>query len=116
MHFKMIVVFVEDKRTDAVMEAAREAGATGATVIHNARGEGLKVSKTFFGLSLETQRDVVLFVVEEHRSRHILEEICRAGKFDEDPGTGMAFQVDVEDAVGIVQQVEKIKQDVEELL
>jgi nitrogen regulatory protein PII len=116
MHFKMIVVFVEDKRTDAVMDAAREAGATGATVIHNARGEGLKVSKTFFGLSLETQRDVVLFVVEEHRSRHILEEICRAGKFDEDPGTGMAFQVDVEDAVGIVQQVEKIKQDVEELL
>ena len=116
MHFKMIVVFVEDKRTDAVMDAAREAGATGATIIHNARGEGLKVSKTFFGLSLETQRDVVLFVVEEHRSRHILEEICRAGKFDEDPGTGMAFQVDVEDAVGIVQQVEKIKQDVEELL
>ena len=116
MHFKMIVVFVEDKRTDAVMDAAREAGATGATVIHNARGEGLKVSKTFFGLSLETQRDVGLFVVEEHRSRHILEEICRAGKFDEDPGTGMAFQVDVEDAVGIVQQVEKIKQEVEELL
>ena len=58
----------------------------------------------------------LLFVVEEHRSRHILEEICRAGKFDEEPGTGMAFQVDVEDAVGIVQQVEKIKQDVEELL
>ena len=116
MHFKMIVVFVEDKKTDAAMDAAREAGATGATIIHNARGEGLKVSKTFFGLSLETQRDVLLFVVEEHRSRHILEEICRAGKFDEEPGTGMAFQVDVEDAVGIVQQVEKIKQDVEELL
>ncbi len=116
MHFKMIVVFVEDKKTDAVMDAAREAGATGATIIHNARGEGLKVSKTFFGLSLETQRDVLLFVVEEHRSRHILEEISRAGKFDEEPGTGIAFKVDVEDAVGIVHQVEKIKQDVEGLL
>ena len=57
MHFKMIIVFVEDDKTDAVMEAARNAGATGATVIHNARGEGLNVSKTFFGLSLETQRD-----------------------------------------------------------
>ena len=79
MHFKMIIVFVEDRKTDAVMDAAREAGATGATVIHNARGEGLKVSKTFFGLSLETQRDVILFLVEEHLSRHILEEINRAG-------------------------------------
>jgi nitrogen regulatory protein PII len=116
MHFKMIIVFVEDKKTDAVMDAARDAGATGATVIHNARGEGLKVSKTFFGLSLETQRDVILFLVEEHLSRHILEEINRAGMFDAEPGTGIGFQVDVEDAVGILHQAEEISHDVEELL
>ena len=116
MHFKMIIVFVEDSKTDAVMEAAREAGATGATVIHNARGEGLKVNKTFFGLSLETQRDVVLFLVEEHLSRTILEKIGRVGHFDDEPGTGIAVQLDVEDAVGIVQQAEKITRDVEELL
>ena len=116
MHFKMIIVFVEDKKTDDVMDAAREAGATGATIIHNARGEGLKVSKTFFGLSLETQRDVILFLVEEHLSRHILEEINRAGELDEEPGTGIAFQVDVEDAVGVVQQAKEISQEVEDLL
>ena len=116
MHFKMIIVFVEDKKTDAVMDAAREAGATGATVIHNARGEGLKVSKTFFGLSLETQRDVILLLVEDHLSRHILEEINRAGHFDNEPGTGIACQIDVEDAVGIVHQAQKISTDVKELL
>lgn len=116
MHFKMIIVFVEDKKTDDVMDAAREAGATGATVIHNARGEGLKVSKTFFGLSLETQRDVILFLVEEHLSRHILEKINDAGQLDAEPGTGIAFQLDVEDAVGIMHQAEEISHDVEELL
>ncbi len=116
MHFKMIIVFVEDKKTDDVVDAAREAGATGATIIHNGRGEGLKVSKTFFGLSLETQRDVILFLVEEHRSRHILEEINRVGEFDDEPGTGIAFQIDVEDAVGVVQQAQEISHDVEELL
>lgn len=116
MHFKMIVVFIEDEKTDDVMDAAREAGATGATVIHNARGEGLKVSKTFFGLSLETQRDVVLFLVEEHLSRQILEEINRAGELDARPGTGIAFQLDVEDAVGIVHQAQEISHDVEEFL
>ena len=116
MHFKMIIVFVEGDKTDAVMDAAREAGATGATVIHNARGEGLRVSKTFFGLSLESQRDVILFLVEEHLSRQILEEINRAGQLDAEPGTGIAFQVDVEDAVGIVHQASKISQDVKELL
>ncbi len=116
MHFKMIIVFVEDDKTDDVMDAAREAGATGATVIHNARGEGLEVSKTFFGLTLETQRDVILFLVEEHLSRQILEEINRAGELDEKPGTGIAFQVDVEDAVGITHQAKQISHDVEELL
>ena len=116
MHFKMIVVFVEDDKTDDDMDAAREAGATGATVINNARGEGVNKSKTFFGLTLETQRDVVLFLVEEHLSRHILERINEVGEFDDKPGTGIAFQIDVEDAVGIVHQVEKITSDVEDLL
>ena len=116
MRFKMIVVFAEDEITDDLVTAAREAGATGATVIHNARGEGLQVSKTFFGLSLETQRDVILFLVEQHRSRHILEQISKVGELDEKPGRGIAFQIDVEDAVGIVSQAEKISGDVEELL
>ena len=116
MHFKMIAVFVEDDKTDAVMAAAREAGATGATVINNARGEGLKKSKTFFGLSLATQRDVILLLVEEHLSRHILEEIGRVGEFDDTPGTGIAVQIDVEDAIGVAHQAEEISQSVEELL
>ncbi|MCB1697651.1 MAG: P-II family nitrogen regulator [Pseudomonadales bacterium] len=116
MHFKMIIVFVEDRKTDAVLNTARENGATGATIIHNARGEGLKVSKTFFGLSLETQRDVLLMLVEEHLSRTILEEISRAGHFDDEPGTGIAFQLDVEDAVGVVAQAQKITNEVEKLL
>ncbi|TDG15379.1 P-II family nitrogen regulator [Seongchinamella unica] len=116
MHFKMIIVFTEDDKTEAIMDAAREAGATGATVIHNARGEGLKVSKTFFGLSLETQRDVILMLVEQHLSRQILEEINRAGELDDRPGTGIAFQLDVEDAVGITRQAMQLSRDVEELI
>ena len=86
MHFKLIIAFVEDTVTDKVMDAAREAGATGATVISNARGEGLEKSKTFLGLSLETQRDVVLFLVEEHLSREILETVCDVGRFEEQAG------------------------------
>ncbi len=116
MHFKLIIALVEDTVTDKVMEAARDAGATGATVISNARGEGLKKSKTFFGLSLETQRDVLLFLVEEHLSRNIIETVCDIGRFDERPGTGIAFQVDVEDAVGVQRQVEELVERVEEEL
>ncbi len=116
MHFKLIIAFVDDSKTDKVMDAARDAGATGATVVNNARGEGLKKSKTFFGLSLETQRDVVLFLVEEHLSRSILEKVCEVGEFDDSPGTGIAIQIDVEDAVGVQHQVRELVDRVEDEL
>lgn len=114
MHFKLLVALLEDDKTDKVLDAAREAGATGATVLNQARGEGVKKSKTFFGLSLETQRDMVMFLVEEHMSRKILEKIAEVGEFDDKPGTGIAFQLDVEDAVGVVHQVETLSHVVEE--
>jgi len=114
MHFKLIIAFVEDGATHAVLEAAREAGATGSTVISQARGEGIEKTKTFFGLTLETQRDIVLLLVEEHMSRTILETIARAGRFEEKPGHGIAIQVDVEDAVGVSHQVEKLFETVRE--
>jgi len=116
MHFKLIIVFVDDNKTDDVLKAARDYGATGATIINNARGEGLEQKKTFLGLNLETQRDVLLFLVEEHMSRTILEEIARAGKFDEEPGSGIAIKIDVEDAIGVLHQAEEITQVIEEEL
>ncbi len=116
MHFKLIIALVDDKLTNEVMDAAREAGATGATIISNARGEGIEQSKTFLGLTLETQTDVLLFLVEEHLARSILETIGQVGKFDQSRGCGIAFQLDVEDAVGVLHQVKELTEIVEEEL
>lgn len=116
MHFKLIIALIEDSKTEAVMEAARSEGATGMTVINQARGEGLKKSKTFFGLTLETQRDMLLMLVEEHLSRKILEKIADVGEFDKNPGTGIAFQINVEDALGVAHQIESLSEIVEEEL
>jgi nitrogen regulatory protein PII len=114
MHFKLIVALTEDSITDKILEAARNKGATGSTVIPSARGEGIKVAKTFLGLSLETQRDMVLLLVEEHMSRDILETIEEVGKFEANPGSGIAFSIDVEDAVGVSSQVSQLSEFVEE--
>ena len=116
MHFKLIVVFVEDNKTEDIMEAAREAGATGCTVINNARGEGIEEKHTFFGLTLASQRDVLLLLVEQHLSRHILEHIGEVGEFDAKPGTGIAVVIDVEDAVGVMHQAAELGEVVEEQL
>ena len=114
MHFKLIIALTEDSITDKIVEAARDKGATGSTVISSARGEGLQVAKTFLGLSLDTQRDVILLLVEEHMCRDILETIATVGEFEANPGSGIAFSIDVEDAVGVSHQVDQLAEIVEE--
>ena len=114
MHFKLICVLVEDAKTDAILEAARAAGAKGSTVLSQARGEGIEKARTFFGLALESQRDFVLLLVEEHLARGVLETVARVGEFDDKPGTGIAFQIDVEDAVGVSHQIRELSSVVEE--
>ncbi len=114
MKFKLIVVMGTDEKTNLIIDAAREAGATGCTVITSARGEGLEPPKTFLGLTLEGQRDIILMLVEGHMSREIVEVIADIGQFDEEPGTGVAFQIDLEDAVGLASQIKTIEKEIED--
>lgn len=112
----MIMALVADEKTDTIMEAARDAGATGATVITSVRGEGLQPVKSFLGLEVTSQRDILLFLVAAPLARDILETIASAGHFDDEPGSGIAFQVSIEDAVGLGTQEGTILQEIEESL
>ncbi|MCY3566944.1 MAG: P-II family nitrogen regulator [Gammaproteobacteria bacterium] len=111
MKFKLIVAFVDDRLTDKVVKAARAHGATGATIIPAARGEGLAAPQGIFGLSVSARRDIALFAVEERMSRLILEEICKAGEFDKKSGAGIAIQLGLEDVAGLSSQVDKLARD-----
>ena len=97
MKFKMLFAPVKTHKTDAIVDAAKAAGATGATIIP-ARGTGVHEAKTFFGLTLEDQTDIVMFLLEEHIVDQVLEAIRTAGEFDK-PGTGIAFVLPVEQVV-----------------
>lgn len=114
MNIKLIVAMVADDKRQRIIDAAREMGATGATVITSVRGEGLSPGKSFLGLDLNSQRDVVLFLVAGTRSREILETICEAGNFNEDPGAGVAFVMGIEDVVGLDTQLPTILKEIED--
>ncbi len=114
MKFKLIIALVDEQDTEAILKAARDAGCTGATVVTSARGEGLQREKTFFGLDLSGQRDQLMFLVAEQLSRDILETIAKAGNFDKRSGVGIAFQIAIEDAVGLTSQLSTIEQEIEE--
>ena len=57
-----------------------------------------------------------MLLAETHLSRDILETVARVGEFDETPGTGIAFQIDVEDAIGVQHQIDALAEVVEDML
>ncbi len=107
MQFKLIMAFVKPSITDVVVDAMKEAGATGATIIP-ARGTGIHEAKSFFGLSIEDQTDIIVFLVEEHVVEDLMKVMQLAGKFDK-PGTGIAFVLPVEHIAGLESQMKKFK-------
>ncbi len=108
MKFKIIMAFVKPHVTDQIVDAAKEAGATGATIIP-ARGTGIHEAKSFFGLSIVNHTDIVVFLVEAHIVDELLKAIHTAGKFDE-PGTGIAFVVPIEHVIGLESQMQKFRE------
>lgn len=116
MRMKLIVALVPDDRTDTIIDAARQMGATGATVITSGRGEGLHPDHTFLGLEVTAMRDVILFLVTDARAPEILDRIRDAGRFDAKAGAGVAFQIAIEDVVGLSTQLPTLMKEVEEEL
>jgi len=109
MRFKVILALVNDEYQDKVINAAKTAGATGVTIL-NARGEGIHKQKSFFGLSMETQKDMILFLVEDFKSSDIMDAIYEAGHLNEH-GNGIAFSLMVERAIGLESQLPTMEKD-----
>ncbi len=107
MKFKLIMTFIKPNITDDVVAAMKKAGATGATIIP-ARGTGIHEAKSFFGLTIEDQTDIVVFLVEEHVVEKLMNVIQKAGKFDQ-PGTGIAFVLPIEHVAGLASQMKVFK-------
>jgi nitrogen regulatory protein PII len=105
MPYKSIVAMIKPTLTDVVVNSAKQAGATGATIIP-ASGTGAREAKTFFGLTLDIRTDVVIFLVDNEMVEPVLSAIKEAGRFSE-PGTGIAFVLAVEQTAGFESQLSK---------
>lgn len=106
MRFKLIMTLVNPDITNQVIDAARRAGATGDVIIP-ARGSGSTETK-FFGVSLEDTTEIILFIVEEHIVKNVLEAIKRDCSL-EDPGNGVAIVLSIDKVIGLDKQIEAIK-------
>ncbi|WP_151670579.1 P-II family nitrogen regulator [Nitrincola schmidtii] len=112
MQFKLIMAFVDADKTEKVMLAARESGATGATIINNAQGQGLHKIVGILGFEVLEPRAVVMILSESRRTEHILEAISVAGEMDESLSTGIAIQIDVDKALGLKEHISALEKEI----
>ena len=101
MEFQHEVIFciVNAGFSDAVMDAAKEFGARGGTVIR-ARGTANQEAEKKFGITVQPEKEAVMILVKSDIKDDILHALYKAVGL-KTPGQGIAFSLPVDNVVGI---------------
>lgn len=97
--FEMVLCIVNAGFSETVMDAAREVGARGGTVIH-ARGTANQEAEQFFHITIQPDKEMVLILVPSEIKDDVLHAIYRSAGLKSE-GQGIAFSLPVDDVVGI---------------
>ena len=97
--YETILCIVNAGFSDTVMSAARACGARGGTVLH-ARGTANPEAETFFKITIQPDKEVVLILVPTAIKEDILHAIYREAGLNT-PGQGIAFSLPVDGVVGL---------------
>jgi nitrogen regulatory protein PII len=92
----LITCIITRGQADEIMLVARQAGARGGTIL-GARGTGTEDDVKFFGISLTSEKEMLLIVARNDEVLpSILESICALPIFIE-PGGGIVYTTPVEE-------------------
>lgn len=96
---ELIIIIANDGFSDDIMDAAREVGAGGGTVLH-AKGTGAHRAEKFFGVSLADEKELILIVSKTAEKTAIMQSVLeKAG-----PGTtagAICFSLPVSAVAGL---------------
>ena len=96
---ELIVCIVNEGFSDAVMEVARSVGAKGGTILH-AHGAANKDAETFFGITIQPNKELLMILVPAELRPAMLDELYHKVGLNT-PGQGIAFALPVDGVVGI---------------
>ena len=108
-NYEVIFAIVNDGYADDVMAVAREQGVRGGTII-NARGGAKEEAAAFFGITVHTEKEMVMMVVPKDIKDNVLNAIYKEMGMAK-KAQGIAFSLPVTDTAGLVEQVEKKPQE-----
>jgi nitrogen regulatory protein P-II 1 len=96
----LITCIVQRGKADAMVEAAKAAGAQGATV-HFGRGSGVRERLGILGIAIDVEKEIINIVVSSEQVDRIFESMYLAGNLDT-PGIGIMYVTPLEKAATFI--------------
>lgn len=108
---RLITCIVQRGLGDTIVQAARDAGAQGATVYY-ARGSGVRERLGILGVAVEVEKEVVNIVVSTEQLDTVFDNIFLVGQLDT-PGMGFMYVTPLEKAATYIPRelVEKLSEN-----
>ena len=98
MH-ELVIAVVNAKYSDTALEAARAAGATGATLFHTRSTDNSKIEQAM-GTALQEETDTLFFLTSSEYKLKIMEAVRDSAGLKTE-GSAVIFSMPVDDLVGI---------------
>ena len=96
---ELLIIISNQGYNELVMDAAREAGAHGGTVLH-ARGTGMERAEKFLGISLASEKDITLIVTKTGGKNAIMESVMKKAGM-ETQAQSIVFSLPVTSTAGL---------------
>ena len=97
--YALILAVVNRGSLDTVMDAAREEGARGGTVLH-ARRVGMEDTENLLGFTLQPEKEVVAILTPQAQKHELMVAIHRAAGLTTE-ARGILFSLPVEELIGL---------------
>lgn len=97
--YELLMAIANQGYTSMIMDAARDVGASGGTVLH-AKGTGMERAEQLIGVSLVAEKEIVLIVVKKEQKNTIMKAIMTHAGVDSKAGTIM-FSLPVTSTAGM---------------
>lgn len=99
LDIKCMVAVVERGKANNIVEAAKKAGANGATIFYG-RGTGESEVKKFLNMHVEASKEIIIILTEKEKYKPIMDAMVEAGDLKK-PGTGIIFTLPVTNLIGL---------------
>ncbi len=116
MKFTALIAVIADEDEEAAIEVAKKAGAGAVTIIHG-KNIGLEEKKVFFGLTLEENVSILLFVLPKKLSLRVMRALRETFDIDSPDNNGFIMTLPLTHVAGLnTDEIHHFEDDIKTLI